>query len=139
MECEEDRYLNERLEKAVIWDETRKTFPFVVLLLLFRAGMPRDALEYCQFSNVVVVKDFGNNILSRFVEANGQLSREDLKHVRAYQQPSVDICCQTLLNIMTGDAKQSVFFLDLMEIIFENEINNQLWYYLKLACFTPPP
>lgn len=67
----DDMQVTQTLNKLVIWDQNRRTYPFFVLLLLFKAGMHREALEYCKISNLVDVVRFGETILSRYVETNG--------------------------------------------------------------------
>jgi len=67
-----------KILNETIHDEQRQTFPFFTLLLLFRAGMPQEALDYCKASSVPEVKHFGETLIAKFIQSSGQLPREEI-------------------------------------------------------------
>jgi len=51
----------------------------------------------------------------------------------------VDVCRHALVSLLTGDFQDGPLTKDLMEIIFEDELPSQVWFYLKLASYVHPP
>jgi hypothetical protein len=47
---ENNRETKEKLLKHALFDDKRGTFPYFTILLMFKAGMPLQALKYCEIS-----------------------------------------------------------------------------------------
>lgn len=62
----------------MIFDEGRQTFPFFVVLLLFRAGMEQEAFEYCRNSQVPEVRIFGESLLASYLSNKGVPDRNEV-------------------------------------------------------------
>jgi hypothetical protein len=126
---------------TIIFDEKRQTFPFFVVLLLFRAGMPREALEYCKNSEIKEVVIFGETLIASYLRSEGCLLRTEVENFKNYisTQPTIDICRNAIVNILTGDYTETILEQNLLEVVFEEDLDNHLWFFLKLASYVHPP
>ena len=107
-----------KLQSLAIFDNKRGTFPYFTMLLMFKAGMLREAVKYCETSHIKEVADF-SKLIARYVECKGSLPREETDAYRKFSaQLDIDVCRQTLISLMIGDRQDSVYKSDLNEIFF---------------------
>jgi hypothetical protein len=43
-----------------------------------------------------------------------------------------------LVSLLTGDYQEQPLMNEFMEVILENDLNSQMWFFLKLASYVHP-
>ena len=136
---EENEHLVSELHDNLVMDLNTNHYPYLTVLLLYRAGLHQEAIMFCNSSPIEDVRIFGDEIYQKCQAVyGGRLPQQEIANFISYAQSvapnQYDICREALIHLMTGcDFVQQS---DLLFIhIFENRIIHWLWFHLKLASF----
>ena len=59
---EQNEHLVQELQDNLVMDQTTSHYPYLTILLLYRAGLHQEAIMYCNGSPFEDVRYFGNDI-----------------------------------------------------------------------------
>ena len=127
------------LLQVLIEDNQTSTFPFFVVLLLFRAGCHNEALQFCETSQSEEVRAFGQQIYKVYCkDFNCSIPRNELAgflaHARRIKSNQPDVCREALVHLMAGcDFRSQQNANVLFNVLFQNSVDHWLWFNLKLA------
>ena len=134
--------LGHRAQDILVEDYKTNEYPYLILLLLYRAGLHQAALTYCSGSSLPHVQEFGLQIYQKCVTVyDGKLDKGELhafmNHVQTSAPSEIDVAREALVSLFTGckwvEQGHNTDFL--FKYAFENDYNSWLWFHLKLASF----
>ena len=90
-------------------DANTNEFPYLTILLLFRAGLHQEAVHYCTRSSLPDVRTFGYEIYQKCtIVFGGKLPQEELasflSQAAATAPDQYDVCRDALVHLMTGNS-----------------------------------
>jgi hypothetical protein len=101
------------LKQILACDQQRQAYPYLTLLLLFRAGQYESAVTYAQQSYLEDVRSFGTLIAKYARDFKQQLPIAEISQfftiADQVQGNNYDICRDALLHLMTGCTFEPVY------------------------------
>ena len=96
---------------------------------MFRAGLHKEAIEYCKQQNVEEVLAFGENLYSKYWQYDCSLPPKEISHFLTYSckkdKINFDLCRVALIHLMTGSKTDSaVYQKDLFELFLEDNLDS---------------
>ena len=61
-----DQHHAHKIREFMVLDEVTDSYPYLTVLLLFRAGLHKEAIWFCATQNLKDVQDFGECIYSKY-------------------------------------------------------------------------
>ncbi len=89
-------------------DPSTNDFPYLTILLLHRAGLHQEVIQYCTRSNLEHVRIFGDEIYQKVVSLyGGRLPQEEMSNILAFEKQTAhqqfDVCRDALIHLLTGN------------------------------------
>ena len=126
----------------MVIDETNDRYPYLTVLLLFRAGLHAEAIWFCgQQVNLKDVQDFGEQIYDKYFNTyncclpQGEITQFMTKAKEVQGQGHHDVCREALVHLMAGCEFKSDYSEVLFDFLLDGNFDNWLWFWLKLASF----
>ena len=131
-----------RIRDFMVIDEANDSYPYLTVLLLYRAGLHAEAIWFCrQQASLVDVQDFGEHIYEKYFNSyncclpQGEITQFMTRAREVQGQGHHDVCREALVHLMIGCDFKYEDSEVLFDFLLDGDYDNWLWFQLKLASF----